>query len=480
MPRFRLKTLVILTYLVIFLVSAAIVAGRAGSLFAQAALLSAQRALEAQAYVTASVLERPWIVRDPRGGPSTLPELQAVTERFGQSAKSQLNILDPLGDVLATSTSTIPASQASQPEVIAALAGWIEHDVRFDPVTRRGYIYAAAPIGRLGHIFGVVQLAQPLDDVLAQTRRFWLSLGLTVLLAAVASAIAGWLLAEQLTRPVARLRDAATRLAAGDLDQRVSETVRIAELAHLAAAFNYMAGRVKEMIHRQRAFIADASHELRTPLTNIKLRAEALSNGALEDATVAGRFVGEIESEADRLGRMANDLLTLSRQDAAPQPFRELVDPAVIVSEVVRQMALRAEKNGVALAQDLAPDLPMLYADPVGLRAALVNLVDNALQYTPGGGNVTVQGRADGQQVILQVADTGVGIPAEDLPHIFERFYRVDKARSRRSAVAGSGAGLGLAIVRGIVEEHDGTVSAESTIGQGTITVTLPVAGASG
>ncbi len=476
MPRFRLKTQVILTYLVIFLVSAAIVAGRAGSLFSQAALLSAQRALEAQAYVTASVLERPWIVRDPRGAPTTLPELQAVTERFGQGAQSQLNILDPLGKVLATSATSIPANQASQPEVVAALAGWIEHDLRFDPVTRRGMIYAAAPIGRLGHIFGVVQLAQPLDDVLAQTRRFWLSLGLTVLLAAAVSAIAGWLLADQLTRPVAHLRDAATRLAAGDLDQRVSETIRIAELAQLAAAFNYMTGRVKEMIHRQRAFIADASHELRTPLTNIKLRAEALSNGALEDATVAGRFVGEIESEADRLGRMANDLLTLSRHDAAPQPFRELVDPAVIISEVMSQMALRAEKNGVVLAQDLAPGLPMLYADPVGLRAALVNLMDNALQYTPEGGNVTVRGRADGQHVILQVADTGVGVSAEDLPHIFERFYRADKARSRRSAVAGSGAGLGLAIVRGIVEEHGGTVAAESAIGKGTtITVTFAV-----
>ncbi len=475
--KLSLKTQVILTYLIIFLVSAAIVAGRAGSLFSQSALLSAQRALEAQAYVTASVLERPWIVRDSRSPiPATFAELQAVTERFGQGAKSRLNILDPLGDVLATSASSIPANQASQPEVVAALAGWIEHDVRFDPVTRQGWIYAAAPMGRLGHIFGVVQLAQPLDDVLAQTRRFWLSLGLTVLLAAAVSAIAGWLLADQLTRPVARLRDAATRLAAGDLDERVPQNGRISELAQLSQAFNYMAGRVQEMIQRQRAFVADASHELRTPLTNIKLRAEALASGALDDKAVAGRFVGEIESEADRLGRMASDLLTLSRQDAAAQSFREPVDPALLVSEVVDQMALRAEKSGVALTHDLAPGLPVLTADPVGLRAVLVNLVDNALQYTPRGGEITIRGRADAQQVILQVADTGPGIPAEDLPRIFERFYRADKARSRRSAVAGSGAGLGLAIVQGIVAEHGGTVAAQSAVGQGTtISVTLPI-----
>jgi signal transduction histidine kinase len=188
--------------------------------------------------------------------------------------------------------------------------------------------------------------------------------------------------------------------------------------------------------------------------------------------------VQEIEGEADRLGRMAGDLLTLSRQDAAPPLARTPVDLAALISTVTAEMALRAEKSRVTLVRDVAPDLPMLSADPVGLRTVLVNLLDNALQYTPVGGTITVTARATVERpgIMLQVADTGVGIPAKDLPHIFERYYRADKARSRRTAVAGSGAGLGLSIVSGIVEDHGGTISAASAPGQGaTVTITLPL-----
>jgi two-component system sensor histidine kinase BaeS len=174
---------------------------------------------------------------------------------------------------------------------------------------------------------------------------------------------------------------------------------------------------------------------------------------------------------------MANDLLTLSGQDGAPPPVREPVNLSLLIPAVVGEMALRAEKGGVALVQDIAPDLPMLSADPADLRTLLVNLVDNALQYTPPGGHVTVSASANSPQpgVVIEVTDTGSGITAEDLARIFDRFYRADKARRRGTGVTGSGAGLGLAIVKGIVEAHGGTVSAQSIPGQGTtITVRLP------
>jgi signal transduction histidine kinase len=238
-----------------------------------------------------------------------------------------------------------------------------------------------------------------------------------------------------------------------------------------------MVERIEGSIKAQRAFVANASHELRTPLTNIKLRVEALEEGALQDPSVARKFVREIGSEADRLSRMANDLLTLSRQQDMPQPVREPVNLSALIPTVVGEMGLRAEKGGVALLPEVAPDLPVLSADPAGLHMLLVNLLDNALQYTKPGGSVTIRARATELQsgVEIQVADTGSGIATEDLPHIFERFYRADKARGRRTAVTGSGAGLGLAIVRSIVEEHDGTVAAESSPDQGTtITIQLP------
>jgi signal transduction histidine kinase len=238
-----------------------------------------------------------------------------------------------------------------------------------------------------------------------------------------------------------------------------------------------MAARIEAAIEAQRAFVANASHELRTPLTNIKLRAEALEDGALDDPAVALKFVKEIGSEADRLSRMANDLLALSRQDGAPPPVREPVDLPALIAEVTAEMALRAERAGVVLVQEIAPGVPVVSADPADLRTLLANLIDNALHYTEPGGRVTISaGLADGQPgVVLRVADTGSGMTAEDLAHAFERFYRADKARRRGNAVAGSGAGLGLAIVKGVAEAHGGSVSAQSTPGQGTtIDVVLP------
>jgi signal transduction histidine kinase len=470
LSHFRVR--VILTYLVIFVVSATIMAARAGSGFASAALETAKHDLGVQAFVVASALAHPGVGREL----ITIPNLQTLAGRLASGANGQLTILDPFGNTIATSLGAPPPNQRDQPEVVAALAGRLEYAVRLDPATNQKMIYTAAPVENDEHTYGLVQIAVPMAEVTAQTQRFWLSLGLTALLAAAMATMAGWWLAGQLVRPVGRLRDAAARLAAGDLEERVPRS-GAAEMAQLASAFNDMAERIEASTKAQRAFVASASHELRTPLTNIKLRAEALEDGALGDPAVALKFVQEIGSEADRLSRMANDLLTLSRQDGAAQPVREPVNLSTLIPAVAGEMALRAEKEGVALVQELAPGLPLLPADPADLRTLLVNLIDNALQHTERGGRITLSAHATGPQpgVVIQVADTGSGVAAEDLAHIFERFYRADKARRRSTGVTGSGAGLGLAIVKGIVDAHGGAVSAQSTPGQGTtIVVRLP------
>jgi signal transduction histidine kinase len=475
LSRFRVR--VILTYLVIFVVSATIMAARAGSGFARAALENAKHDLGVQAFVVASALAHPGVGREGEDDELiTIPDLQTLAGRLAADANSQLTILDPLGNAIATSLGTALPNQRDQPEVVAALAGRMAYAVRSDSVTNQTMIYTAAPVQADEHTYGLVQVAVPMAEVTAQTQRFWLSLGLTALLAAVVATMAGWWLAGQLVRPVGRLRDAAARLAAGALEERVPPG-GAAEMAQLASAFNEMAERIEASMKAQRAFVANASHELRTPLTNIKLRAEALEDGALEDPAVAQKFVQEIGSEADRLSRMANDLLTLSRQDATSRPVREPVNLSTLIPAVAGEMGLRAEKGGVALVQEIAPGLPVLSADPAALRTLLVNLLDNALNYTEPGGSITISVRATGPQpgVVIQVADTGSGITAEDLAHIFDRFYRADKARRRGTGVPSSGTGLGLAIVQGIVEAHGGTVSAQSTQGQGTtIIVRLP------
>jgi signal transduction histidine kinase len=485
-----LRSRVILTYLIIFLVSTVIIVGRTGSIFAQMALDTAQHDLRAQTYVIASALARP-LMRGADGRGLTLQDLQALAQRLSpEGGPGQLLIYNSQGQLVATSASGAVAPSAGRqmpPEVVNALRGQIASALRRDPQTGQQMLYSAAPLGEEDHTWGAVQIAIPASEELDRIRSFWLSMGLTALLAALVAILAGWLLAGQLVRPVDRLRDAASALAAGNLDERVppKDTGGVTEIVQLADAFNNMAGRIQDMLVRQRQFVADASHELRTPLTNIKLRAEALGAGALDDPTVAQRFVGEIESEANRLSRMAGDLLTLSRQDSSAPAFRERMELGDLAGQVVEEMALRAERGGVTLSAEIEPDLPTIVADPVGLHTVLVNLVDNALQYTPSGGRVTVCAGRDGlESLFLKVSDTGAGIPPDDLPHVFDRFYRIDKARSRRLAQragsdphhTGSGAGLGLAIVRGIVEEHGGTVSAESTIGEGTtMTVVLPL-----
>jgi signal transduction histidine kinase len=473
----QFKVRVTLTYLVMLMVSATIMAARAGSGFARTALESAKHDLGVQAFVVASALAHPGVGREEQDDELiAIPDLQVLAGRLAADANGQLTILDRFGNIIATSLDTASPNQRDQPEVAAALAGHMEYAVRRDPVTGQEMIYTAAPVQNGEHTYGLVQIAVPMAEVTAQTRRFWLALGLTALLAAAVATMAGWWLAGHLVRPVGRLRDAAARLAAGDLEERVP-LGGAAEMSQLASAFNDMAERIEASMKAQRAFVANASHELRTPLTNIKLRAEALEDGALEDPAVARRFVQEIGSEADRLSRMANDLLTLSRQDSAPQLVREPVNLSTLIPAVAGEMELRAEKGGVALVQEIAPRLPVLSADPADLRALLLNLIDNALQYTEPGGCITIRAQPTGSQsgVLIEVADTGSGIAAEDLAHIFGRFYRADKARRRGTGMTGSGAGLGLAIVKGIVEGYGGTVSARSTQGQGTtISVRLP------
>lgn len=222
----------------------------------------------------------------------------------------------------------------------------------------------------------------------------------------------------------------------------------------------------------RRDFVANVSHELRTPVTTIKVMAESLRRGALRDVHLAEEFLHSIAEAADRLARLVDDLLALARAEAGPGPleWKEFrLDH--LVKEVVSTQSSWAQQYGIELiAEVLEPT--SIRADPEGMRQAITNLVTNAIQYNKPGGSVRLRLSRTNQGILLSVADTGVGIAAEHLPRIFERFYRVDRGRSRELG----GTGLGLAIVKRAVEAHGGQVTAESTLGQGsTFTITLPL-----
>ena len=226
----------------------------------------------------------------------------------------------------------------------------------------------------------------------------------------------------------------------------------------------------------QRTFVADASHELRTPLSLIRANAEILRR---EGAGESAESVDDIIKETDHLNYLIGQMLALARADVHESPFAsEDVDLAHLAGDVVREAQVLARKKAIALAYEGDGEGEgglHVVGDGQRLRELLLILLDNAFKYSDEGGNVAVRLAADGSGVRLAVTDNGHGIPAADLPHIFDRFYRVDKARSREMG----GTGLGLAIARWIAEEHGGTIRLESTAGEGTtVTVELPAVGA--
>ena len=222
----------------------------------------------------------------------------------------------------------------------------------------------------------------------------------------------------------------------------------------------------------RREFVSNVSHELRTPLASIKAMVETLESGALAEAKVARDFIGRIHSEIDRLNALVGDLLELSRLERGQTALRlSPVDLGPVVEEVSGHFQARAQAKAIALEVALPPGLPRVMAEPDRLRQVLVNLLDNALKFTPQGGRVNISVSDRGQGLEVSVSDTGIGIPAEHLPHIFERFYKVD--RSRRD----QGTGLGLAITKHIVQAHGGEIRVESREGQGsTFSFTVPKA----
>jgi two-component system phosphate regulon sensor histidine kinase PhoR len=228
--------------------------------------------------------------------------------------------------------------------------------------------------------------------------------------------------------------------------------------------------RLRRLETVRRDFISNISHELRTPLASLKVLTETLQDGALEDPPAARRFLDSIEIEVDTLVHLVSELLELARIESGKVPLvLKTARPEELLAQSSERLGLQAERGRLELRLECPPGLPPVLADAGRMQQVLVNLLHNAIKFTPPGGSISLSARAVSGQVEFTVQDTGVGIPAEDLPRIFERFYKADRARH------GGGTGLGLAIARHLVEAHGGRIWAESTQGQGSaFRFTLP------
>ncbi len=307
-------------------------------------------------------------------------------------------------------------------------------------------------------------------------------LAITTLGALLAALIVSAYLAVRFTRPLRRLGEATRRLGAGDMSGRVPTAElesSYAEVADLARQFNVMAERLEESIElirrdrdRSRDFLADVSHELRTPLAALRMNTELLQGGAGADPTTRAEFLATSRQQLDRLDWLAQNLLELSklesgllRLDLRPDDLRSTVETAFEQAEPA------GGRRGVALELHLPPAPVRIRHDPPRIGQVIANLLGNAIKFTPPGGAVTLTLEPHRDGARLEIRDTGVGIDASEIPHIFERFYRGSRANEAR----GSGSGLGLAIVKSIVDMHGGRISVESRVGSGTtFAVILP------
>jgi len=293
----------------------------------------------------------------------------------------------------------------------------------------------------------------------------------------LAALLAGLLVSRRVVRPIQEMMRASQHISEGHYDERVELMGNAArdeldELDQLALSFNRMASKLEQTEAMRRDLIGNMAHELRTPLTSIKGYMEGLTDGVVPADAAAFQLV---HREADRLQRLVADLEELSKVEARTVSLhRRPTLVSRLLEGVVGRLGRQYEDKGVSLDTDAPDDLPMVLADEDRVGQVLLNLAGNALQYTPAGGRVVLSARRDGRMVRFAVEDTGIGISAEHLPHLFERFYRVDRSRSR----TGGGSGLGLTIAKHLVEAHGGEIAAHSAgTGHGsTFTFTLPVA----
>jgi histidine kinase len=298
------------------------------------------------------------------------------------------------------------------------------------------------------------------------------SLGYAVTASVLAALLVSVVLSRRIVAPVRVLTNASQHIAKGHYDERV-RVDGTDEIAQLAARFNQMAAQLEEVENMRRQLIGDVTHELRTPLTSIKGYMEGLMDGVLPSTP---QTFNEIHREADRLSRLVDDLQELSRIEAKSYSLDiHSVPVSSLIQTTLKRLAPQAAAKQIQLQSKLPPDLPPVEADEDRITQVLFNLVANAIQYTPEGGQVIISAVSQADQILVSVSDSGIGIPPEHLANLFTRFYRVDKSRSRS---AGGGSGIGLTIAKHLVEAHGGQIWVESKgDGQGSaFTFTLRIA----
>ena len=379
---------------------------------------------------------------------------------------TRIIVVDTVGHAIYDSTGSAIGSYCLFPEIITAMKG---NDV-FSWQYREGTMLsqAAIPVDYYGSTVGCVYMTehdthqgQLLQSLQINVFQITIILEFFVLLFSLA-------FSKTFSKRLSRIMDSMRIIREGDYTHKVQMGGND-ELTALGEEFNDLTERLQNSEQKRRRFVSDASHELKTPLASIKLLTDSILQNDMDPDTLR-EFVGDIGDEAERLNRMTAKLLSLTKVDSDPTEESEIIYMTPTIQRAVRRLSVIADQAGIDIFLHLEEDTPVLIIED-DLYQIVYNLIENGIKYNSWGGSLTVRIRREEDNAILEVSDTGVGIPEDALEHVFERFFRVDKARSRASG----GSGLGLAIVRAIVQRNRGEISVSSQVGKGsTFTVVFP------
>ena len=416
----------------------------------------AERTIQGRAQVVSTFIQEE---NDPLfllvSGMVTLPPIDVFS-----SSDVYVQIIWPDGSIVSRSdnlgTQQLPVDMQHLERV---LKGVMIQEVTMVGASR--LLLHSEPLSVGGRNIGVVQVGQSLQEM-DQTLRFTAYLlAASSVITVCFAAVIGFLLARSALRPIDQMTRAALEISrTSNLQQRL-EVISQDELGRLAETFNEMLERLEVLFRTQERFVADVSHELRTPLTTIQGNVDLLKRGVAQDPETGQEALAIIEEEAGRMARLASDLLLLAQADAGIKLDLKPVELDTLLLDVYRQGRLMVAGQEIKLGHE---DQAIVLGDADRLKQLLLNLVDNAVKYTPAGGQIVLMLYREPEWTRVLVKDSGIGIPAEDLPHIFDRFYRVERPRSEGK----TGTGLGLSIARWVAEAHGGNLTVESQQGEGT------------
>ncbi|MCU1234593.1 MAG: integral rane sensor signal transduction histidine kinase [Candidatus Solibacter sp.] len=417
------------------------------------------------------------------------PAPESVTpeqaRKMAQAVGGRITVVRADGKVLLDTDANAAEMEnhRSRKEIREAFEQGKGSEIRQSATIGVSFLYVAVPAAGGG---SAIRIAFPLSEINRQIGQIRGKILASTSAAFLPAILIAAILARFISRRLAAIMAHAGELARGNFRARLPE-VDSSEFGQLAQTLNETAENLQQTVAQlqhehaelekleriRKDFVINVSHELRTPLASIQGYTETLIDGALADPDHNMRFLGIIRHNAERLARLTEDLLTLSRVEQKRQKFEfDLHSANSLIHDAFELVGPIARKSLIELVEERAPDDVMVCCDSEAVSQILSNLLDNAIKYTPAGGKITVGAKALGTMVEFFVRDTGAGIPEEDLPRLFERFYRVDKARSRELG----GTGLGLSIVKHLVAAHNGTTRVESVLGQGsTFFFTLPV-----